>query len=129
MTKRNAKRTGMTQAELNASVTRSILADLTPERNEIQDRPRNKCRACDNVRGNKRVEGFHSLYTCGACEAIFGDAGYLGDSYKLVLPYFSKAEVPAERQRYFDFSCLGSEGETRRHGWYDPQTKLITQVG
>ena len=128
MSNRKANR-NMTQAEVNASATRDILAGLTSELNEIQERPRNKCRACDNTRGNKLVPGFHSVYSCGACEALFGNC-YLGDSYTLVLPHFhSDPNFPADQQRYFDFSTLGSNGNQRRHGWFDPQTKLITQVG
>lgn len=128
MANRKTKRT-MSKAEVDASAMREIISGLTPVVNEIQDRPRNQCRACDNVRGNKLVEGEYALYTCGACGALFGDCGYLGDSYKYVSAFFSKAEVPAEQQRYFDLSCLSSNGPTRRHGWYDPSTKLITQVG
>lgn len=96
--------------------------------NTISERNPKACRACDNVRGNQNVPGHVTLYTCAKCNAIFGDC-YLGDSYSFVKPFMTAAEVPAESQRYFDFSCLGSAGLTRRHGWYDPSTKLITQVG
>jgi hypothetical protein len=36
---------------------------------------------------------------------------------------------PEQNQVYYDLTCLGSTGLTRRHGWYNPVTKLITQVG
>lgn len=85
------------------------------------------CPACSSKRVaiDPRVVG---VYTCRQCEALFGSC-YLGSSYALVKPWFSKADVPAERTRYFDLECLGSDGITRRHGWYDPATGLITQVG
>jgi hypothetical protein len=84
------------------------------------------CRACNNVRGNKEIAT--QVFRCAKCEAIFGTC-YLGDSYSYVLPYFAKAEVAPEQTRYFDFTTLGSNGVGRRHGWFDPNTKLITQVG
>ncbi len=31
--------------------------------------------------------------------------------------------------KYFDFTTLGSQGISRRHGWYDTVTRCITQVG
>ena len=84
------------------------------------------CRACDNLRGNTSIGT--QLYKCFACDAIFGTC-YLGDSYGLVLPYMASKPVPPEETRYFDFTTLGSAGVGRRHGWFDPNTKLITQVG
>jgi hypothetical protein len=88
-----------------------------------------ECPACSNRRGNKADSRF--VYTCKACGGIFSTSGilYLGDSYSYVLPRFETAEVPAEQTRYFDFLCLGSKGLERRHGWFNPATKLITQVG
>lgn len=68
------------------------------------------------------------VYYCENCGGVVGTC-YLGESYSFVLPYFSKETVPANKTRYFDLTCLGSEGITRRHGWYCPETKLITQVG
>jgi hypothetical protein len=94
--------------------------------NEIANRNPRDCRACDNVRGNKEVAT--GIYECAACGAIFGTC-YLGDSYGFVKPFFAAAEVPAGQSRYFDFTTLGSNGVGRRHGWFDPATKLITQVG
>ena len=86
-----------------------------------------ECRACSNSRGNRETSTL-GVYTCAKCGAIFGSC-YLGDSYSLVLPYFTPDPVSPERQRYFDFSTLGSTGLGRRHGWFDPETRLITQVG
>lgn len=85
------------------------------------------CPACSEKLAYQ-VEGHTQIYRCAKCEAIYGSC-YLGDSYSLVLPYMVKEDPPAEQTRYYDLDCLGSKGITRRHGWYDPQTKLIVQVG
>lgn len=69
-----------------------------------------------------------SVYTCDDCGAIFGQT-HLGDSYAYVKPMFVSEESPVEEIRYFDFTCIGSDGVTRRHGWYHPSTKKIVQVG
>jgi hypothetical protein len=96
--------------------------------NEITNRPVNQCRACDNVRGNKELAAVRGVYTCAKCGAIFGSC-YLGDSYGLVSPYMTANIAATERQRYFDFTTLGSKGVGRRHGWFDPETRMMTQVG
>jgi ribosomal protein L37AE/L43A len=83
------------------------------------------CPACSHKKATV-VSG--RIYRCAGCEGIYGDC-YLGDSYSHVLPYMAQEDVAAEQTRYFDFSCLGSAGLTRRHGWYDPSTKLIVQEG
>ena len=85
------------------------------------------CPACSH-RLAEPVNGFVSIYRCAKCEAIYGSC-YLGDSYSLVLPYLVDKEPPAECTRYYDFECLGSQGITRRHGWYDLDSKRIVQVG
>ena len=89
-----------------------------------------KCPACNNGRGLKEIEPFLVL-KCPKCGAIFSGNCYLylGESYKYVLPFFAREEVPVEKLRYYDFMCIGSEGIMRRHGWYDPETKLVHQVG
>jgi hypothetical protein len=93
----------------------------------ISARREDACRACDNVKGNKQ-ESSSRVYTCAACGAIFGTM-YLGDSYAMVKAFMTSANVPSDRQRYFDFTTIGSAGISRRHGWFDPETRLITQVG
>ena len=89
------------------------------------------CPACSSTRRSHVVlngREHPSVYRCGNCEAIFGSC-YLGDSYALVIPRFAAEDVPSEQLRYFDFDTLGSAGVGRRHGWYDPATKLVHQVG
>lgn len=85
-----------------------------------------ECPACSGKRHD--ATELIRVYRCKRCGAIFGEC-YLGDSYRLVLPYWAEADVPAERTRYFDLMTLGGEGIQRRHGWYDPETRRITQTG
>ena len=84
-----------------------------------------KCPACS---GNGINKG--KVSECKRCGGIFADAIYLGDSYDFVLPYWDDPDAcRAGDQRYFDFVCLGSGGVDRRHGWFNPATKRIVQVG
>lgn len=84
-----------------------------------------ECPAC----GGKRHETIKTqVYRCRRCGAIHGTC-YLGESYELVLPFWATEEPPAERICHFDLTCLGSEGITRRHGWYDTETRRVVQTG
>jgi len=65
----------------------------------------------------------HALYTQGS------SALYLGESYGLVRSQFTNDPAADDRAVYFDFMTVGSKGLNRRHGWFDPETKLLTQVG
>lgn len=85
-----------------------------------------KCPACNSKRN--KVTKIVGVYECKKCGAFFGKC-YKGESYEIVLPYMAKKEVSLEKQRYYDLICLGSDGITRRHGWFDTTTKLITQAG
>lgn len=89
-----------------------------------------KCPACNAREGQTKDKKIVGVYHCGRCEAVYG-ACFLGESYEFVLPYMADCEeiVPQERQRYYDFTVLGSKGFQRRHGWYDTKTRLIVQIG
>jgi len=83
-----------------------------------------RCPACNsNRRKNTEIFG---VYECRKCDAIYGEC-YLGDSYSLVLPYWHTG--PDGDIRYYDLTCLGSEGVTRRHGWFNTKTRRIVQTG
>lgn len=91
---------------------------------------RGRCPACNRVKGNKADA--KGVFTCSACGALFHNEGllYLGDSYSYVLPSWdADGACPVDAQRYFDLTVLGSKGLDRRHGWFNPATKRITQVG
>jgi len=85
-----------------------------------------ECPACSHSEHTSIVSC--SVYECKSCGAIHGQL-YLGDSYRFVKPTLATLEVVPEKLCYFDFECVGSAGLSRRHGWYDPATKLIHQVG
>lgn len=85
-----------------------------------------KCPGCGgSLKRTERV----GVYTCRKCKGLIADHIYLGDSYGLVKPWMTTEQVPADRMRYFDLTCLGSAGITRRHGFYDTETGLVVQSG
>ena len=97
-----------------------------------------KCPACSSTT-HEKVRGYQELFTCSACGALHGRA-YLGDTLHLVHPQFVSDERQAELEAlpdgdaerygtYFDFVTTGSDGLGRRHGWYDPKTRDLLQVG
>jgi len=86
------------------------------------------CPACNSKRIKHGVNGRHWLNQCRKCSALFGEC-WLGDSYDVALPYLTNDPEADKRAVYFDLSCLGSTGITRRHGWVDPTTKLLVQIG
>lgn len=90
------------------------------------------CPACSHVEGNEESVDSMGVATCQGCSGIFTTRPiYAGDSFRYVLPHFiDPASEPApEAWRYFDLDVLGSRGPERRHGFYDPATRLVVQVG
>ncbi len=87
-----------------------------------------KCPACNGSLKASRVENV-DVDRCRKCGGLTSESMYLGDSYTLVLPYFHEGSYREDEVRYFDFTTLGSEGVSRRHGWYVPRTRRIVQVG
>lgn len=84
-----------------------------------------ECPMCDAQEGWTTLSA--GVVECDQCHALHGMC-YLGDSYALVKPFMSD-RTDMEGARYFDLSCVGSAGITRRHGWYDPKTLLVLQAG
>lgn len=85
-----------------------------------------KCGGCLSNRGH-RVLGFTRVYVCDDCNGTVGTC-YVGESHELVKPWFAKTEVPAGLTAYFDFITIGVK-VARRHGFYDPRNRTMTQVG
>lgn len=88
-----------------------------------------QCPACGGKRLKREYIDRVSVQRCKRCDALLAEHIYLGDSYTLVKPYMATEPVPPEKLRYYDIYAVGSEGLKRRHGWYDPETRLIHQVG
>lgn len=83
--------------------------------------------SCPCCNSHKSIpESNHGIQSCCKCGAVFGQC-YLGESYNIVFPYWHKGN-PID-VRYFDLVCLGSQGIVRRHGWYDPVSRRVLQVG
>jgi len=94
--------------------------------------PNGNCPACSHNRSRDyRPERFYgAVQQCRKCSAIYTNRHiYLGDSYTIVEPHFTADRTADERAVYFDLDTLGSKGIGRRHGWFDPETGLVTQVG
>jgi hypothetical protein len=84
------------------------------------------CPACS---GKRRIPTDHPMvFTCRRCGALYGDC-YKGESYALVRPWMTGEAIPPERCRYFDLTVLGSDGVSRRHGWFDTESRLVVQIG
>ena len=84
------------------------------------------CPACN---GKRRNPTKHSMvFECRRCGAIYGDCTR-GDSYLIVLPVMAAEPVPPERCRTYDLTVLASAEISRGHGWFDPETRRIIQVG
>ena len=84
------------------------------------------CPACSHPHSTPtRVTGVEECCRCGA---LHGQC-YTGDSYTLVLPRMTAENVPPERWRYYDLMLVGSDGQSRQHGWFDSETRLVVQIG
>jgi len=95
------------------------------------------CPACGDKRAPKHSAFVPERLTdsareCRACGCVFtteGRALYKGDSYAIVGATMTSCPEATARQVAYDLTVLGSDGVTRRHGFFDPRTKRITQVG
>lgn len=83
-----------------------------------------KCPACGAL--GKQIAT--QVFQCERCEAVYGTV-YRGELHRYVIMQFFPGNVPPERERYFDFTVLGAHRIARVHGWYDIETKRVTQVG
>ena len=92
-----------------------------------------ECPACSHPHSTPtRVTG---ALECCRCGALHGQCTK-GDSHALVLPRLSAENVPPERWRYDDLMVVGSDGLSRprirgrgKLGWFDPETRLVVQIG
>lgn len=84
-----------------------------------------QCPACNGWRHEKVAV---QVYRCRRCQALHGTV-YRGELHQYVVMRWAPQPVPAERERYFDFTVLGSDGVRRMHGWYDVESRMVTQIG
>lgn len=86
------------------------------------------CRCCNsydlNIIGMDK-NGY--LAQCNDCDAIFGRVTEKTYNF-FVKPYWHPNADQADR-RYFDFDIIDADQPTRYHGWYEPKSGLICQVG
>ena len=87
-----------------------------------------KCPSCDSTKLTTIDTGIEE---CSECKALFTTHHVpLGKTYAHVLPYWDEGTSTEQcEQRYFDFQYLSSKGLGRRHGWFNPATRKITQTG
>ena len=94
-----------------------------------------ECPACSSQKTKSMSRrGDQELYECRGCGALFGTFTDLAESYARVHGGWCQCPGRATESgmiesRYFDFSGSDGLGVLRRHGWYDPRCKGITQVG
>lgn len=84
------------------------------------------CPACSSENSRQFGSSF-TLQECESCGAVFGEC-YLGESYRIASPGLHQ-QTEAMEIRYFDLTCLGSNGIVRRHGWSDRFTGKTVQFG
>lgn len=91
-----------------------------------------KCKCCDRKISQKALnthyDGIMGIFECNHCGAIQGQC-YKGQSYQVVLPFFSTEAIDSADWKYFDIKCLGSDGISRRHGWFNPNDRKLIQAG
>jgi hypothetical protein len=85
-----------------------------------------ECPACSSREARATLADL-SVYVCGRCGCLHGTT-YLGSSYSFILPRMTSS-VEGVAEFPYDLRTLGSAGVSRRHGFYQPSTKLVTQVG
>ena len=87
------------------------------------------CPSCNGLRNKPRADLGVQIWECRGCGSIHGTC-YLGDSYAIVKDEWAPNDPVVEARAIpYDLITLGNEGMRRRHGWFDPVTRCITQTG
>lgn len=105
-------------------LARRALNAANPPADESAD-PYSACPACSAAEFKHRGKGAKE---CVKCHALYGVL-HRDDAADLVYPTMAATPVPSEQLRYYDFRIISGSGPLRRHGWFDPATRLIHQVG
>jgi len=98
-------------------------------KNEVTGAAGTGCTACSGELRQVEAKASGFTYKCLACGGLIATHMYLGDSFAIVSPHFEEGAYDPSEERYFDITGVGSQGPYRRHGWYLPRTRRITQVG
>jgi hypothetical protein len=69
----------------------------------------------------------NGMNTCDGCNAIFGEFKSLAETRNYVYQRWFKGDKEPDHTVYYDFTYMN--GKKRTHGWFDPITKTITQIG
>ena len=101
-------------------------------KNPPADEGNDGCPACSNegMVGTK----YPTVWICERCSAVFGSVADEAQSYEIVKPMFLQEDgrdlLAEGLGQYFDLMHVDADGNLqRRHGWYDPQTRMILQTG
>ena len=86
------------------------------------------CPACSST--SSRAHERSGVRVCAACSCVFTERPiWRGDSFEIVLPAWDETDPALVEERPFDLTVVGSDGLERRHGWFNPATRRITQTG
>jgi len=81
------------------------------------------CVACSGS-----LVGSGQVRTCSRCGGVHVEARSIG--FALSVVDFSVLAPQAPEERYFDVTYPDANGARQRvHGWYDPTTRKMTQIG
>ncbi len=81
-----------------------------------------ECVACSGA-----LVGTGAVRTCSRCGGVHVEGVTLAEALKVV--NFAKLAKQAPEERYFDVT-YSNAGETHRvHGWFNPETREMTQIG
>jgi hypothetical protein len=85
-----------------------------------------ECPACSGRlhRDHEKVTG---VSVCKRCGAVHGQC-WKGNS-PVLLVWDAPDACRPEEQVFFDLTLVGSAGVEHIHGWFNPATRKVTQVG
>ncbi len=86
------------------------------------------CPACSGAVTRYDLGGGRYLVQCNVCQAIGGEVDR-ATGEAVAKPTFHPDPNSVTAEFYFDFVITDALTPTRRHGWYDAATGLLTQVG
>ncbi len=94
-------------------------------------KPDDVCPGCNHQGVVVSGSSYYVVFRCEGCGGLFSDNLPMTEMKKYVLvDQWVDSKAAFERSTYFDFSFRGADDERHRiHGWFDPKTKKLTQLG